>query len=70
MQIYSYKRKQHSAIEFMQNKEILKLPINTFFNIGHGDNVYFDGNKTEYKNYDYILDYDINLVPGLNPNPV
>ena len=54
----------------MQQKQIINLPINSFFNIGYADNFFFNGMKTEYKNYSYLLDYDINLSPSVNPNPI
>ena len=37
--------------------------MNTFFNLGKGEKIYFLGETINYEEYKYPLDMDINVAP-------
>ena len=60
-QIGELRQKNSALIKNLLTKKIVDLPINTFFNEGEGNNFFINGKKTSKKNYNYLLDYDINI---------
>lgn len=60
-QIGELRQKNKPLIKDLLLKKIVNLPINTFFSEGEGNNFFINGKNTEFQNYNYLLDYDINI---------